>query len=264
MSDAEKTPNSTDNDDRLQDDSPSEAISFERVLDVLQKGDISEEHGSIRWSSNYTYLLTVSDSTAEVLAVYKPRKGERPLWDFPDGTLCNRERASFLTSEALGWQIVPPTVLRDGPNGVGSVQFFVHHDPDLNYFSFDESIFPQLTRLSLFDFLVNNADRKGGHCLIDAQGHLWGIDHGLTFNNVHKLRTVVWNFAGQIVPETLLADVEKLCNQLEDAESDYRKAMVKLINDAELRAFQRRIRRILDQKRYPEPGAGPNYPWPPV
>src|SRR5690606_12120560 len=97
----------------------------------------------------------------------KPRSGERPLWDFPDGTLCQRERAAFLTSEALGWRLVPPTALREGPRGIGSVQFFVEHDPEQHYFTFDAALIPQLARLSLFDVLINNADRKGGHCILD-------------------------------------------------------------------------------------------------
>lgn len=264
MSDDERFPNSDLDDDNAASEDSSEALTFERVLEILEKGTISEEHGSIRWSSNYTYLLSIEHKDVELLAVYKPRRGERPLWDFPDGTLCYRERASFLTSEALNWKVVPPTVLRNGPDGLGSVQFFVHHDPDMNYFSFDESVLPQLMRLSLFDTLVNNADRKGGHCVLDAQGHVWGIDHGLTFNNVHKLRTVIWNFAGETIPDILLDDVEELCQKLDDPEDPYRQEISKLINEAEMRAYQRRIQRLLESKVYPQPGPGPNYPWPPV
>ena len=114
-------------------------ITFERVLEVLQCGEVDLEHGTIRWSSNYTFLTNVCFEDITLLSVYKPQRGERPLWDFPDGTLCMRERASFLTSEALGWKVVPPTVLRDGPRGLGSFQFFVDHDPEHNYFAFDET-----------------------------------------------------------------------------------------------------------------------------
>ena len=264
MSDDERIPSQDTPDTDDASDEFSAAISFERVLNILENGQVSEEHGTIRWSSNYTYLLSIEHDETEILAVYKPRRGERPLWDFSDGTLCYRERAAFLTSETLNWKVVPPTVLRDGPDGIGSIQFFVHHDPDMNYFSFDEDVLPQLMRLSLFDVLVNNADRKGGHCILDAQGHVWGIDHGLTFNNVHKLRTVIWNFAGQSIPAILLADVEALCKKLDDPADAYRQKMKELINEAEMRAFQRRIQRILDSKIYPQPGSGPNYPWPPV
>ena len=251
MSDDNKTPN-------------TEGITFERVLEILEKGDVCEEHGTIRWSSNYTFLVSLMYKETEVAAVYKPQRGERPLWDFPDGTLCYRERASFLTSEILGWKVVPPTVLRDGPSGLGSIQFYVHHDPQVNYFSFDDSALPQLLKLSMFDYLVNNADRKGGHCLLDSQGHIWGIDHGLTFNNVHKLRTVIWNFADKPVPQDLLDDIQKLCERLDNKDDDYRQKMAKLINESEMVAFHRRVRRILETRKYPEPGPGPNYPWPPV
>jgi hypothetical protein len=238
--------------------------SFERVLEVLEQGVVDGEHGVIRWSSNYTFLISVRCDETSVMAIYKPQRGERPLWDFPDGTLCHRERASFVTSQELGWRIIPPTVLRDGPRGLGSMQFYIEHDPEFNYFSFDESFKPQLARLALFDSIVNNADRKGGHCLVDAQSRLWGIDQGLTFNVAHKLRTVIWDFAGQAIPAKLLEDIEKLCMKLCEHDSPFRTCMAELLNEQELHAFETRIRRILKSGRYPKPGPGPNYPWPPV
>lgn len=244
--------------------SKSVALSFERVLEILENGDIETEHGSIRWSSNYTYLLSMSHDDISVMCVYKPRMGERPLWDFPDGTLCLRERASFLTSQTLGWQLVPPTALREGPRGIGSMQFFVEHDPNYNYFSFDESLKPQLARLSLFDCIVNNADRKGGHCLVDQSNRLWGIDQGLTFNTAHKLRTVIWDFAGQPIPNILLNNVRELCDQLQTTNSDYACQLRGLLAPQEMIAFERRLERIIRSGKYPKPGSGPNYPWPPV
>lgn len=242
----------------------SQPITIDTVLEILEQGDITHEHGLIRWSSNRTLLLSITHNDITIEAIYKPRLGERPLWDFPDGTLANRERASFLTSEVLEWHIVPPTVIRNGPNGVGSMQFFVEHDPNHTYFEFDESLLPQLARISLFDALVNNADRKGGHCILGADGHIWGIDQGLTFNEMHKLRTVIWNFAGQTIPDVLLADVEMLCGKLTDSESDYRKQLAHLISESEIEAFNKRINRLLNKRTYPQPGPGPNYPWPPV
>lgn len=244
--------------------SSSVALTMERVLEVLEKGKIDQEYGILRWSSNYAFLVSVAYEDVELTAVYKPQKGERPLWDFPDGTLCYREVAAFLTSRELGWEIVPPTVLREAARGLGSVQFYIDHDPQVNYFSFDESMAPQLMRLSAFDYLVNNADRKGGHCLVDSQGHLWGIDHGISFHASHKLRTVIWDFAGQSVPTALLEDIERLCETLEDAGSDYRQQLCELLSGAELNALRARIRHILKTRRYPLPGPGPNYPWPPV
>jgi uncharacterized repeat protein (TIGR03843 family) len=175
-----------------------------------------------------------------------------------------RETAAYLTSRELGWDIVPPTVLREGPRGLGSMQFYIDHDPEVNYFTFDESFMPQLMRIAAFDYVVNNADRKGGHCLLDAQGHIWGIDHGITFNSVHKLRTVIWEYAGQPVPDDLLEAIACLYAALESADNPYTRAMRGLLSPAEIKAFQGRIRHLLKLKRYPNPGSGPNYPWPPV
>ena len=191
-----------------QDDKDSVSLNIETVYEVLDEGEMETNHGMLHYSSNYTFLVTMKKDDLCIPAVYKPRKGERPLWDFPDGTLCQRERASYLTSEALGWSIVPPTALREGAHGIGSVQFYIDHDPNINYFSLDENFAPQLARISVFDVLVNNADRKGGHILLDGQGQLWGIDHGISFNEDHKLRTVVWDFAGQTIPQPFMDDVE--------------------------------------------------------
>ncbi len=239
-------------------------ITVERLLEALAQGQVEEEHGVMRWSSNYTFLLTVRHEDVTTLAVYKPQRGERPLWDFPDGTLCYREVAAFRTSHELGWRIVPPTVLREGPHGIGSVQFFIEHDPEQNYFSFDPALRPQLRRFALFDYLVNNADRKGGHILLDPVGHLWGIDHGITFNRDHKLRTVIWDFAGEPVADDLLDDVRRLLACFDEPDSAFRRDMCALLTEGELLAFRRRIEKLLQSRRYPLPGAGPNYPWPPV
>ncbi len=239
-------------------------ITPERVLEVLEKGTITEEHGVMRWSSNYTFLLSVEHDDVSLMAVYKPQRGERPLWDFPDGTLCYREVAAFLVSRELQWQLVPPTVLREGPHGLGSMQFFIEHDPNMNYFSFDESLRPQLQRLALFDIVINNADRKGGHCLLDEGGQLWAIDHGIAFNVDHKLRTVIWDFAGEPISDSLMTDLERLCSKLDDATNEFTRRLCTLLSDGEMNAFRARVRRLTQQKRFPKPGAGPNYPWPPV
>jgi hypothetical protein len=247
----------------LTDDSHS-LIPFDQLLDALEHGDISTEQGMIRWSSNYTFLLEVVDNGLVFNAVYKPRSGERPLWDFPDGTLCQRERAAFLTSEALGWRVVPPTVLREGARGVGSVQFFVEHDPEYHYFTFDASLIPQVATLSLFDVVINNADRKGGHCIVDADNHLWGIDHGIAFHAQHKLRTVIWNFAQQPILPNHLEDLTAFRARLDDPQDAYTCEILTLLNEAEVSALKRRVDRLLTDKVYPKPGPGPNYPWPPV
>ncbi|NDJ59745.1 MAG: SCO1664 family protein [Chloroflexi bacterium] len=252
--------------DSVSESAASEAVSIERVLEALNEGDICDEYGILRWSSNYAFLVSVTHKDITTTAVYKPQKGERPLWDFPDGTLCYREMASFLTSQELTWDIVPPTVLREGPRGLGSIQFYIDHDPRVNYFSLEdeEAMIPQLMRIATFDYMVNNADRKGGHCLVDGQGHIWGIDHGITFHRAHKLRTVIWDFAGQPIPEPFLQDIDQLCLTLDTQTSTYRKEMQKLLSQAEMNAFHARVRHMLKQRRYPLPGPGPNYPWPPV
>ncbi|MFW5772880.1 MAG: SCO1664 family protein [Phototrophicaceae bacterium] len=244
--------------------SAARTISFEAALDVLSRGTFDVEHGLIRWSSNYTFLISLALAENNLMAVYKPQGGERPLWDFPDGTLCFRERAAYLTSAALGWDIVPPTVLREGPHGLGSVQYFIEHDPQYHYFEFDDSMIPQLMRLALFDYLINNADRKGGHCIADCRGRLWGIDHGISFHTAHKLRTVIWDFAGQPAPEHLLKDVEAFQQTLIDPDSAYHQEMTDLISTAEFESLARRTRRVLEKRTYPLPGPGPNQPWPPV
>jgi len=247
------------------DSSQPQGLTSQQVLEILQNGTIEAEHGMMRWSSNYTFLLSINHENHSVMAVYKPQKGERPLWDFPDGMLCKRELASFLTSEVLDWQIVPPTVLRQGQHGLGSMQFFVEHDPELNYFEFDEEKMAQMRHMCAFDILVNNADRKGGHCLVDGQGHVWGIDHGITFNSSPKLRTVIWDFAGEPIDDTLLADIERLCTQVDNQRGTYRQALGQLITEREIHAFQHRIQHLLKSQKFPQPGpGGPNYPWPPV
>jgi uncharacterized repeat protein (TIGR03843 family) len=237
---------------------------LQRMLDLLGCGTIREEHGMLRWSSNYTFLVSVSTDDGKTLAVYKPQRGERPLWDFPDGTLCYRETAAYTVSNALGWDIVPPTILRDGPRGVGSVQYYIENNTDVNYFSLDDKYADQLRRIAAFDYIINNADRKGGHCLLDAQNHVWGIDHGIGFHTSPKLRTVIWDFAGQAIPEAILADISGMCGQIEDSTSRLRFELDRLLADAEMNALIARIRRILQRREFPRPGPGPNYPWPPV
>jgi len=234
------------------------------ILEALREGTIGEEYAVMRWSSNYTFLLSIQHDGSEVMVVYKPQRGERPLWDFADGTLCYREVAAFETSQALGWQVVPPTVLRQGPQGLGSVQLYIDHDPQVNYFSLEGDKSSQLRRIAAFDHLVNNADRKGGHCLVDSEGHLWGIDHGITFNIEHKLRTVIWDFAGQPIPDDLLKDIDCLCEKVSNPQSAYRQSLESLLHPREIIAFQHRIDQLLQTNRFPRPGRGPNYPWPPV
>lgn len=235
------------------------------ILETLAVGEMQEDHGLLPWGSNYAYLMSVSAEQHSLIAVYKPQRGERPLWDFPDGTLCYREVAAFVVSEMLGWDIVPPTVLRGGPYGLGSVQFYIEHDPQLNYFSpFPVDVEAQLQRIVVFDYLTNNADRKGSHCLLDAQGHLWGIDHGLTFHYAPKLRTVIWDYANDKLPTAISNDLTMLCGELQQPEHDGSNLLHQLLAEREVIAVQHRAEHLLKTNRFPLPGAGPNYPWPPV
>jgi hypothetical protein len=238
-------------------------ITVERIMRLLRCGQIFEEHGRLRWSSNYTTIVTVKDNELETLAVYKPQRGERPLWDFPEGTLCYREVAAYHLSDQLGWDIVAPTVLREGPKGLGSIQFFIDHDPALNYFSLSDEFIPQLKTLAAFDALANNTDRKGGHCVVDGRGKLWGIDHGICFHHESKLRTVVWDFAGEPIEERLLTDIQMVLDDLCSRGSLYHE-LEKLLSRAEIEALKTRAKRLLQRRTYPHPGPGPNYPWPPV
>jgi uncharacterized repeat protein (TIGR03843 family) len=252
-------------------------LSTADLLTVLKLGTIEVE-GLLPWSSNYTFLLRIchqlepGSQPVMVEAVYKPRRGERPLWDFPRGTLCQREWAAFLVSEALGWGVVPPTILRDGPNGVGSIQLFVDHDPECHYFTFEGSrlLAPQLQRLALFDLIVNNADRKSGHVLLqeaetpDQPGRLWSIDHGICFHADYKLRTVIWEFAGTPIPEPLLADLAHLQQQVSDGRSPLSQQLAGCLSPPEIAAMLARLERLRETTFFPQPGPGRHYPWPPV
>lgn len=209
-------------------------------------------------SSNYVFLASLAHPEhGEGIAVYKPVAGEAPLSDFPYGTLVRREVAAYELSRLLGWGIVPPVVEREGPHGIGSMQLFIAHDPDDHYFAVraEERLHPQYVRLAAFDLIANNADRKGGHMLLDGGGHIWAIDNALTFHRIDKLRTVIWDFAGERVPDALLADIERVmrCVSDEAPESDAFRA---LIASAEVDAFVRRCAALLAEPVLPE-----MYPW---
>ncbi|MBN1562731.1 MAG: SCO1664 family protein [Anaerolineae bacterium] len=242
----------------------AQVVSIERAESLLKTGQIDYLHGATLWGSNYSALVTVQDDELKATAVYKPQRGERPLWDFPDGTLCYRETLAYTVSKVLDCYLVPPTVLRQGPHGLGSVQLFIEHNPEINYFNLGDSFMPQLQRFAVFDYLVNNTDRKGGHLLLDGHSKLWGIDHGLTFHALPKLRTVIWEFAGDTVADDLLEAVNQVGEQLENPETELRKQVNEWLRPAEITAMQQRIRHLLETKCYPIPGPGPNHPWPPV
>lgn len=223
--------------------------------------------GFLAGASNHTLLCLLEDAEEDVFAtVYKPRNGERPLWDFPTGTLCAREAAAFEVSALLGWDLVPPTVLRDGPLGPGSVQAFIPHDPEQHYFVLveDEANHPALRTLAVFDLLVNNADRKGSHVIAADDGHLFAVDHGLTFHVEPKLRTVIWDLGDAVIPEVLRADLSRFAERLTAREPDTA-ALRALLSDAEVEALTARAKALSRRARlpYPPPHERP-YPWPPL
>src|SRR5256714_10043265 len=237
------------------------------VDDEAQRRLLSEgrlkARGLMPECSNYPYLAEVCTADGvQTLGVYKPAAGETPLDDFPDGTLGKREVAAYLISEALGWQIVPMTVYRqEGPLGAGSLQQFVVADLREHYFSLMPVRALDFRTFAAFDVIVNNADRKSGHCLVDRQGRIWGVDNGLTFHALPKLRTVIWEFAGEDVAANLREDARRLAGELLSGEG-WVDELRALISTTELRALSQRARRLADVGRYPEPTSRWAYPWP--
>lgn len=233
-------------------------LAEDEALDVLRRAEIA---GSklIPWGSNYTFAVALeADDGRTQLAIYKPRAGEAPLYDFPDGTLYLRETASYLLSRRLGWNLVPPTIVRDGPHGVGSVQFYVEPAGDAADSSrFWASIHPEIEKLVMFDHVANNADRKIGHCLRDRSGKIWGIDHGLTFNRVPKLRTVLWQYVGRPISASLLADLAAL----QTAEPAVRQELATYLDKSELDALFERVRRLRESGCYPSLNPRRNVPY---
>jgi hypothetical protein len=246
------------------------------ILRVMRTGKMDIE-GVLPWSSNYAFLVVVSEDGIEIPAVYKPRRGERPLWDFPTGTLYLREQAAFLISEELGWELVPPTVVRRGEHGPGSVQLFIDHDPNQHYFSLegDPSFRTPLQKMALLDVVINNADRKGGHVIVEKKmnndnavmidsARVWGIDHGICFHEDYKLRTVLWEFAGEPIPLKFLTNLQALQQKLVNPESGLRSLLASLLSLKEIDALVKRVQALMAGCVFPDPGPGRHYPWPPV
>jgi uncharacterized repeat protein (TIGR03843 family) len=226
------------------------------ALDLLTRGEVTLK-GRLPRSSNATFLVELALDEATALAVYKPERGERPLWDFPPG-LFRREIAAYLLSEALGWGLVPATAPREGPLGEGSLQLFVPADFRQHYFTLLEQAEHReaLQRICLFDLLINNADRKSGHCLYVPDDRIYAIDNGLTFHAESKLRTVIWDFGEEPIAPALLDDVRRV---LDDGLPP---ALTDLLDPDEQRALKRRARGLLRSGRFPVDQSGLRYPWP--
>ena len=227
---------------------------------LLREGDLTIE-GRLVDASNTTLFCRVEDDEIAAAAVYKPIRGERPLWDFPDGTLAHREVAAYLVSAATGWDVVPPTVLRDGPLGPGMVQLWIDVDDTVELTALVQGQHPAVRRMALFDAVVNNADRKGGHLLPVPGGHVFGVDHGVCFAVEPKLRTVLWQWRGQ----PLAADERDVVRRLRDELTrGLGEAIVALLDPAEVVATLHRVDDLLHHGRFPYPSPDwPAVPWPP-
>jgi hypothetical protein len=240
------------------DEATPAPLREDEALDLLHRAEFSASR-LIPWGSNYSFAVALEAPDGRTqLAIYKPRSGEAPLYDFPEGTLYLREHAAFLFSQWAGWDLVPPTVVRDGPRGVGSVQLYVEPErerPDRN--EFWGSRHPDVERLVLFDHLVNNADRKISHCLRDPLGNVWGIDHGLTFNREPKLRTVLWQFVGEPISPALLCELQGL----RDRGNELRDALAGSLSSGEIDALLRRIDQFADHGHYPVLSPRRNIPY---
>ena len=237
-------------------------LTAEESLELLRSGELSIE-GRLVDASNATLYCAIRLEGVEAACVYKPVAGERPLWDFPDGTLAFREVAAYAVSTATGWDIVPPTVLRDGPFGLGMAQLWIDVDETVDLVALSRSTHPALRRMAVFDAVVNNADRKGGHLLPLPDGHVHGVDHGVCFSVEDKLRTLLWQWRGRRLEPDELETLQELDAALAKGRSLHT-ALSGLLSRAEVAATTRRVSRLLTTGRYPEPSEDwPAIPWPP-
>lgn len=229
-------------------------------MTILEIGEITVA-GRLVDASNATLFVEISDGATEIKAIYKPVAGERPLWDFPDGNLASRERAAYLVDRALGFNHIPLTILRDGPFGFGMVQQWIDVDEKIDLESYFRRDDQQLRQVALLDAVINNTDRKIGHLLPDADGHLFVCDHGVTFHVDDKLRTVLWQWAGDELSESEILTLKKL---LQDIDGDQLTELKSLITVDEMSALTSRISRLIATRKFPEPNPEwPHIPWPP-
>ncbi len=237
-------------------------ISVAEAVTLLREGELTIE-GRVMDASNATFYCGIGAGERTAACVYKPVAGERPLWDFPDGTLAEREVAAYEVSAATGWQIVPPTVYRDGPAGPGMVQLWVDVDETVNIARFMRRRDLEALRLmAVFDAVVNNADRKGGHLLPTVEGHVFGVDHGVCFSTEDKLRTVLWQWAGARLPPEARTVLARLRTALA---GDLGERLEELLTRREVRQTRLRVERLLATGRHPEPtGDWPPVPWPAI
>ncbi|HEY2296090.1 MAG TPA: SCO1664 family protein [Jatrophihabitans sp.] len=241
---------------------PALALPVADALALLERGELSIE-GRLVDASNATLYCAVTAAGVTAACVYKPIAGERPLWDFPDGTLAEREVAAYEVSAATGWDIVPPTVYRVGPAGPGMVQLWIDTDEHVDLVGLIRGRGSDaVRRVAVFDAVINNADRKGGHLLPTTAGHVYGVDHGVSFHAEDKLRTVLWQWAGRALPDEYRDVLRSLRRDLDGALGS---RLSELLTTAELRRTKGRVDRLLTTRRHPEPSdEWPAVPWPPM
>jgi uncharacterized repeat protein (TIGR03843 family) len=232
---------------------------MKNILEHLSSGEI-EVTGRLVDASNATLFGSATFNEITIEIIYKPVAGERPLWDFPDGNLAQREYAAYLLSALTKWDVVPPTVLREGPFGLGMVQQWIDIDESVDLAQFYRQDEAQLRKMALFDAVINNTDRKIGHLLPAKDGQLFGCDHGVTFHSEDKLRTVLWQWAGMELSATELQELSQLKSTLEKESSKF----LELITEVEFSALISRIEKLANTKRFPAPNdEWPAVPWPP-
>ncbi len=242
------------------DSAPGTTLDLEDALRLLRDGELSVE-GRLLDASNATLFCAVEHDGVSAACVYKPVRGERPLWDFPDGTLAGREVAAYLVSEASGWDLVPPTVLRDGPYGPGMCQLWVDVDGSADLAELARSAHPDLRRMAVLDAVINNGDRKGGHLLPRPDGRVQGVDHGVCFAVEDKLRTLLWQWRGQPLTDEALDVLSALRALLE---GPLQAALLRLLTRREVRRTVERVDVLLATGRHPQPSPDwPAIPWPP-
>jgi Phosphatidylinositol 3- and 4-kinase len=248
--------------DELRDQlTPAVVLAEPEALELLTRGELTVE-GRLVDASNATLYCAASLNGVTGACVYKPESGERPLWDFPDGTLACRETAAYVVSRSCGWGIVPPTVRREtGPFGPGMVQLWIDVPDETDLRAVLRGWRTQLQQLVVFDAVINNADRKGGHLLPTADGHLYAVDHGVCFHIEEKLRTILWNWAGEKLPDNCADALLRLRAEMDGTLSA---ELAALLTSGEVRATRRRLDRLIATDRFPEPsGEWPATPWPP-
>ncbi len=235
-------------------------LELDEVLRLLRDGELTVE-GRLVDASNATLYCTATLDEVTAAVVYKPVRGERPLWDFPDGTLAGREVSAYLVSQATGWDVVPPTVLREGPFGPGMCQLWVDVDESVDLAQLARSDHPDLRRMAVFDAVVNNADRKGGHLLPREDGRVQGVDHGICFSHEDKLRTLLWQWRGKRLTDEAVEVLSSVRAQLEGPLGE---ALHELLTVREVRATVARVDRLLTSRCHPQPSEDwPAIPWPP-